>query len=185
MEMRDRGLTGLGEIQAILEHYQMDLQNEVRRVLQDPICVEEAIACAEERIYSAASWICKLRQSNLKALILIIARNAAKSLQKSKDCMFNPLGEDQDLILHDLEQRSFPYLPKLRSNYQDVIVLKYYFELPNPVIGTLLGISEKNICIRIYRAKKRIQELIEQERPNFKGTSLSRALYIKCEAHGA
>lgn len=112
MEMRDRGLTGLGEIQAILEHYQMDLQNEVRRVLQDPICVEEAIACAEERIYSAASWICKLRQSNLKALILIIARNAAKSLQKSKDCMFNPLGEDQDLILHDLEQRSFPYLPK-------------------------------------------------------------------------
>ena len=56
--------------------------------------------------------------------------------------MFNPLGEDQDLILHDLEQRSFPYLPKLRSNYQDVIVLKYYFELPNPVIGTLLGISE-------------------------------------------
>ena len=55
MEMRDRGLTGLGEIQAILEHYQMDLQNEVRRVLQDPICVEEAIACAEERIYSAAS----------------------------------------------------------------------------------------------------------------------------------
>ena len=100
----------------------------------------------------------------MKALILIIARNAAKSLQKSKDCMFNPLGEDQDLILHDLEQRSFPYLPKLRSNYQDVIVLKYYFELPNPVIGTLLGISEKNICIRIYRAKKRIQELIEQER---------------------
>ena len=85
---------------------------------------------------------------------MIIARNAAKSLQKSKDCMFNPLGEDQDLILHDLEQRSFPYLPKLRSNYQDVIVLKYYFELPNPVIGTLLGISEKNICIRIYRAKK-------------------------------
>ena len=164
MEMRDRGLTGLGEIQAILEHYQMYLQNEVRRVLQDPICVEEAIACAEERIYSAASWICKLRQSNLKALILIIARNAAKSLQKSKDCMFNPLGEDQDLILHDLEQRSFPYLPKLRSNYQDVIVLKYYFELPNPVIGTLLGISEKNVCIRIYRAKKRIQELIEQER---------------------
>ena len=56
MEMRDRGLTGLGEIQAILEHYQMDLQNEVRRVIQDPICVEEAIACAEERIYSAAKY---------------------------------------------------------------------------------------------------------------------------------
>lgn len=163
MAMREKDLAALGEIQAILAHYQLDLQNEVRRVLENPACTEEAISCAEQRICGAADWICQLQQNHLKALILIVARNAAKSLQKSKDCMFHPLGEDQDAIVHDLEQRSFPYLPRLRANYQDVIVLKYYYGLPNLVVGNLLGISEKNVCIRIYRAKKRIRELMEQE----------------------
>ena len=96
-------------------------------------------------------------------MILIVARNAAKSLQKTGDYNFNPLGENQDVILRELEKKTFPHLPKLRSNYQDVIVLKYYYELPNQAISELLGISEKNVQIRIFRAKQRIREFIEHE----------------------
>ena len=153
---QEKDRSSSSEIVAILDFYQSDLHKEAKRILEDQIRTEEAVLCAEQRIWHAADWLRLQPIENLKALILIVARNAAKSLQKTGDYNFNPLGENQDVILRELET-------KLRSNYQDVIVLKYYYELPNQAISELLGISEKNVQIRIFRAKQRIREFIEHE----------------------
>lgn len=160
---QEKDRSSSSEIVAILDFYQSDLHKEAKRILEDQIRTEEAVLCAEQRIWHAADWLRLQPIENLKALILIVARNAAKSLQKTGDYNFNPLGENQDVILRELEKKTFPHLPKLRSNYQDVIVLKYYYELPNQAIGELLGISEKNVQIRIFRAKQRIREFVEHE----------------------
>ncbi len=146
----------------ILEHYHMDLYQEAKRILEEKEQAEEATLYAEQRLITAEEWIRRIPPTDLKALMIITARNAAKSFRKTSDSMFNPLGEEQDEILRSLEKRSFPYLPKLRSNYQDVIVLKYYYGLSNRVVGNLLGISEENVRIRIFRAKQKIQEFLER-----------------------
>ena len=49
------------------------------------------------------------------------------------------------MILRELEKEDLSHLPKLRSNYQDVIVLKYYYELPNQAISELLKGSQKRM----------------------------------------
>ena len=52
-------------------------------------------------------------------------------------------------------------LPKLRANYREILGLKYEAQLGYEAIADTLGISVANVEKRLYRARKRLLELIE------------------------
>jgi RNA polymerase sigma-70 factor (ECF subfamily) len=54
-------------------------------------------------------------------------------------------------------------LKKLPENLQMVLVLKEYGELNYREIGRVLGISEGNVKVRVFRARERLAGLLEAE----------------------
>ena len=54
-------------------------------------------------------------------------------------------------------------LLKLPRRLRNPLVLKEYGELSYREISEMLGISEANVKIRIFRARKRLSEIIDQE----------------------
>ena len=52
---------------------------------------------------------------------------------------------------------------KLPENYKTVIVLREYADLSYEEISSVLHISESNVKIRIYRARKALEEVLSKE----------------------
>ncbi|WP_294239363.1 RNA polymerase sigma factor [Pseudobutyrivibrio sp.] len=53
---------------------------------------------------------------------------------------------------------------KLPELQKEILELKYYHELTNKEISKILGISPKNVEVRLYRARNKMKELIENEK---------------------
>lgn len=52
---------------------------------------------------------------------------------------------------------------ELDDAYRTVFEYKYLHQLSDKEIGTLLGISEKNVNVRYFRARKKLQEMVRKE----------------------
>jgi RNA polymerase sigma-70 factor (ECF subfamily) len=54
-------------------------------------------------------------------------------------------------------------LEKLPSTFRDVLILKEYTEFNYKEIGRILGISEGNVKVRIFRARERLEAILGSE----------------------
>lgn len=54
-------------------------------------------------------------------------------------------------------------LLKMKAEDRDILVLKYYHEMSYKEMGHVLGIKPKAVDMRLYRAKKRLREVLLHE----------------------
>jgi RNA polymerase sigma-70 factor (ECF subfamily) len=107
----------------------------------------------------------------LRVWLLSIARNfALNSARKSKwtetlDC--EPLSDDDspfERMIRDEQSRTVRLLiESLNPALREVIVLREYEELSYHEIAMVTGLSEENVRIRIYRARKAIASALKKE----------------------
>jgi RNA polymerase sigma-70 factor (ECF subfamily) len=57
-------------------------------------------------------------------------------------------------------------LQKLPKNLRTVLILKEYGDLNDKKIGQILGISEGNVKVRVFRARERLAGLLRKDGPN-------------------
>ena len=64
-------------------------------------------------------------------------------------------------------------LERLPENLRMVLVLKEYGELNYREIGRVLGISEGNVKVRVFRARERLTGLLAEDRFRKDGSHVS------------
>ncbi|MDR1900330.1 MAG: RNA polymerase sigma factor [Treponema sp.] len=69
------------------------------------------------------------------------------------------------LIKHEIRTEIREALEKLPDNLRIVLVLKEYGELNYKEIGRILGISEGNVKVRVFRARERLAGLLSDDQP--------------------
>ncbi len=107
----------------------------------------------------------------LRVWLLSIARNSAlNSIRKSnwtETLDGDPLSEDDspfEKMIRDEQSRSVKLLiESLKPSLREVIVLREYEELTYHEIALVTGLSEENVKIRIYRARKAIVSELKKE----------------------
>ena len=55
-------------------------------------------------------------------------------------------------------------IQKLPENSRIILELKYYQELDNKEISRLLNLKPKTVELRLYRAKEKLQQLIQESK---------------------
>jgi RNA polymerase sigma-70 factor (ECF subfamily) len=68
------------------------------------------------------------------------------------------------LIRHETREEIREALEKLPDNLRIVLILKEYGELNYKEIGRILGISEGNVKVRVFRARERLAGLLSDDR---------------------
>ncbi len=71
-------------------------------------------------------------------------------------------GEDEKLLLKEMEEAIQKALEELPYNLREVLVLKEYGGLSYKEIGKVVGISESNVKVRIFRAREKLSRLIKE-----------------------
>ncbi|MCF7927680.1 MAG: RNA polymerase sigma factor [Spirochaetales bacterium] len=74
-----------------------------------------------------------------------------------------PNHSGEDLFLHEESKEEVQRaLNEVPYNLRSVLVLKEYGQLNYRQIGNLLGISESNVKVRVYRGREKLAELLKR-----------------------
>jgi len=68
-----------------------------------------------------------------------------------------------DLLKKESMSKAREALKKLPSNLQDVLMLREYADLNYKEIGRILGITEGNVKVRIFRAREQLVKIIGED----------------------
>lgn len=98
------------------------------------------------------------------------ALNYAKRKTRERKAYEKALYEDnreqttgeKDLIDKETEILAKAALDKMPKNLKEVLVLKEYGELNYKEIGKVLGISEGNVKIRMFRAREKFEKIVNE-----------------------
>lgn len=83
------------------------------------------------------------------------------SLEASSEPENNGPNPEDLLVLNETKQQLSQALVQLTNRERQIIVLKYWEDLSNKDISKKMGISESNTGVILYRALKRLKEILE------------------------
>lgn len=113
--------------------------------------------------------------NDAKYWLIRVVKNASLNYIKRKDrerkAYEKVLYEDHkksdsgetDLLKQESINKAREALKKLPKNLQDVLMLREYAELNYKEIGKVLGITEGNVKVRIFRAREQLVKIIGED----------------------
>ncbi len=92
-------------------------------------------------------------------------RQFERELPITEEILRDMVNVEFDAKVLQIEQRTvlMHFLGRMSETYKDVLLLRYYHGLSTAEIGKLLGKSQDTVRHIIYRAKKKLQSMMEEE----------------------
>ncbi|HWT76941.1 MAG TPA: RNA polymerase sigma factor [Mobilitalea sp.] len=159
----------------LYQNYENAMYNIAYSILHDRYLAEDAVNDAFIKLIKYLPDINVIECNKTKALIVIIVKSTAidiyRKRRKQYEYEIEELGEsteDEEMPLdrviadeefHELKQK----LKNLKKEYQEIILLKYVYELSNSEISNLMSVSDSVVRQHICRAKKAVKKLIEEK----------------------
>lgn len=144
-------------------HQQEDAEN----------AVQDAFLCLMEHFERYAD----LSGGDMRNLCVCIVKNKCMDILRKKKrysdreleelvlCEESLLASPEEMLLYSEREQQAAYLLKhLPEIYKEVMVLKYYYNYSIKDISRLLGVSAKVVDQRLFRAKKMIRRMLEDEK---------------------
>lgn len=146
-------------------------------ILQHQEDAENAVQDAFVTLAETKEKYLRSDNKNIKGLCIIIAKNKALDILRKRKVMSEESLEN--LVIYDTVPQNQPeeaylieegkewltrVIAKTPEMSRIVLELKYVYEYNIYEIAQILGISKKTAEIRLYRAKLKMREIIENER---------------------
>lgn len=159
---------------AIYNEYRELMFRAAMSVLRREALAEEAVQESFLKIAKNISRISEPVCSKSASFIVIIVRNTAIDiLRKENPGAFVPFDEEtaapESLKMPDVGEVMYggagivsEAISSMDKIYSDALKLKYVYGFKNSEIAELLGISEKNSQMRVYRAKLILKKKLEE-----------------------
>lgn len=150
----------------------------VLRIVGDSESAEEIAHDAFIRLYQHSTTLPDAQQA--KFWVLRVGKNLAFNLAKRRGrerramerVYHEPAREsrtaDRDVLEEETVNAVRAAVDRLPKTLRDVIVLKEYGEMPYSEIAGVLGISEGNVKVRVYRARERLVSLLAGKEVQFR-----------------
>lgn len=161
----------------IYEQYHHFMWYLAHQKLQDEHLAEDAVQEAFLALTRHLDKVEDVHSPRTKKFLATIVRSKAVDILRKTQ----PSEELQDYLAEDkgggdiLEQylvkenynRLVSCILELDDSYRVIFEYKYLYQMKDEQIGDILGISAKNVNVRYYRARKKLQEMIQKEGNRF------------------
>lgn len=145
-------------------------------ILKNPQEAEDAVHSSFVKLAEKFGKYSRLSCSEMTSLCVIIVKNKSLDMKKvsrsSTQCGLEKVEFSietaekeplQALVEREEAEALSEALRCLPEGLRMVLELKYFHEYSNSEIADILDISKKNVEIRLYRAKKRMKEVLQGE----------------------
>jgi RNA polymerase sigma factor (sigma-70 family) len=142
-----------------------------RQDLAEELCQEAFIKYYERLdtfpdLDQAKYWLIRVT----KNLALNAAKRAGRERRAYEQIFHEPERQmpdgEQELIRRESKSEVQEALARLPAKLRTVLVLKEYGELNYREIGSILGITEGNVKVRVFRARERLAKLMKEPDSN-------------------
>jgi len=157
------------------EQYHMDCFHVANKILRDPLLAEDAVHDAFLSIAKSAKNRKKYLEmpcGDFRKSIVVIVRNKCFDILRKKKRTPEIFMEEESIIMSeepsveeqlirrvDIQEMS-DYLNRLDEISRQILYLKQIEGLKYKEIGVILGMTEKNVEVRISRAKKKVRDMM-------------------------
>lgn len=162
------------EIYGQYRHFMWYLANQK---LQDEHLAEDAVQEAFLALTRHLDKVEDVHSPRTKKFLATIVRSKAVDILrkwKPEEELEEYLSEDKkgmDILEQYLTKENYNYLIscilELDDQYRVIFEYKYMYQMGDAQIADILGISAKNVNVRYYRARKKLQEMIRKEGSRF------------------
>lgn len=156
----------------LFHKYKKLLLHQSYQILKDYALSEDAVSEAYIRVYKNLHKIDDPDSPRTISFLVTIARNISLTLlSKEKKLPTETLFENQadgfdleeSVLLHISSERIQSLLDEMNEELRGVFLLKYAYNLSHREIGETLGISENNVTVRLFRARKKLAASLQKE----------------------
>jgi RNA polymerase sigma factor CnrH len=114
------------------------------------------------------AWLYRIAENTIRDHLRAKARNRGKVVfTDGLDELQSPRDSESAAESRELAERLLAAIRGLPERYREPLLLRHSQDLPYAEIGRILGISEKTVQVRIFRARKMLQRRL---RPGAGGT---------------
>lgn len=176
-------ISGLGDENTKLEFGQIYEKNYrtmyyvALKILKNKEEAEDAVHGAFVKLAEKYDTYRHLTSQEMTSLCVIIVKNKCLDMLRVSKSGLQSDWEKVDYALHDEkdqplenviqeegEKELLEAMKILPEKLRLVLELRYFHEYSNGEIAKILDISKKNVEIRLYRAKKKMKEVLQYER---------------------
>ena len=171
--------------QVYLDYSKACINEALRYTGKNQVLAEDALHNAVVKILSKHPEYLKDSCNKLKASIVLIVRNEAIDLMRKERVRrhedldnYHETVPSEEMSLTDILESNESYekikacLAMLDDIYRIVFVHKYLYYRQNKEIAAILGISESNVSVRLFRAKRQLQAYLTKEETINEQTSI-------------
>lgn len=156
------------KFERLYEDYRQTMYYAANRILQDRHLAEDAVHQAFLRLVDRLDMVNEENVYQTKAFLTVITEHIAIDLYRKRKREKWTSYEDMELYL--TSEEPFPQenevldaIFSLPVNYAKVLQLRYARDCTIEEMAELLKISPENVRQRISRAKKKLQEILEEK----------------------
>lgn len=156
----------------LYEKYKRLLLYKANQILNNYSLAEDAVSEAYIRIYKNLHKIEDPDSNRAISFLMIIVKNTSLTiLEKEKKTWGEEPGEEiqlnfnlEDHVISEMSaEKIYILVNKLGEDLKSVFLLRYAHNLSNKEIGRMLHMTENNVGVKLYRAKKKLSEWMERE----------------------
>ncbi|SFR63374.1 RNA polymerase sigma factor [Anaeromicropila populeti] len=158
----------------IYQRYKHMMWYVANEIVVDPHLAEDAVQDAFLSLSMHMNKVGEVTSSQTKKFIFTIVKHKAIDLLRKRTRQNEFLGDTyedlstkQDLLSDFIHKDNYKALlicvKKLDAIYRIVFEYKYVHQLTDKEIAKLLNVTEKVVNVRIFRARKKLQKLLEEE----------------------
>lgn len=163
------------KLEALYTKYGKDMFKVAYRVLNDHQLAQDAVQAAFIKLIDDLDKVDEINCNKTRAFVVIIVRNISINMYRERkrrnhmplDGMEDALPDDsqmidEKLISMELLSQIESKIKELHTAYSDVISLKYFYFYSDNEIAKILSITQENVRVRLYRAKRNLIKLLLQ-----------------------
>lgn len=160
------------KIAYLFKKYRFLMFEKAYEILRDEYLAEDAVQQSFVRIMKNIHKIQDADSHKTRAFLVIICRNIAinmyhkciKNAQHYEDAVENSYIDPLDIVIDNIVQRqTVDYIHKLKPIYQEILILRYYFDYDYDTIASLLHISNDMARKRFERGKGELLKLLNKD----------------------
>ena len=168
------------KFEKLYKEYRSTLITVAYSILKDTALAEDAV---HETFLTLAKNFNKISDKTciqIRNYLIIIVRNFSYRIynkrkkevyiEKSDENIPNLQNIEIDIEDKELQKKLMELIKTLAEKYADVLILKYFYDLPDKEIAKSLGISLENTKIRIHRGKNMLKVKLSEELYNDRQT---------------
>lgn len=163
------------KLEALYTKYGKDMFRVAYRILNDYQLAQDAVQVAFIKLIDNISKIDEVNSNKTRAFVVIIVRNISINIYRERKRRNDmPLEDvkdilsdntqiiDEKIISTEMMNQIASKIKKLHPAYSDILSLKYFYFYSDSEIAKILNITQENVRVRLYRAKRNLVKILSQ-----------------------